>query len=190
MDRLGLLDVLQREQVALRIHDDAFSALAPTARHPRTGELLSTVKFMVQSPAAAGELQRDLQRELTYDGMRAAEAMGSKGGRRPAVAAANTAAVRTAYLEGRSIAALARDHGVSRGAISMAVADLRSEYPAVAESPLRLVQRLVRVGEPGLPRELGDVLVLVGESGEAARLVTAFRDCATLIDLRQGGRHG
>ncbi|MEU3491180.1 hypothetical protein [Streptomyces massasporeus] len=55
-----------------------------TARHPRTGELLSTVKFMAQTLAAAGELQRDLQRELTCDGPRAAEAKGSKGGRRPA----------------------------------------------------------------------------------------------------------
>ncbi|MFE4698720.1 hypothetical protein ACFRIC_16800 [Streptomyces sp. NPDC056738] len=38
-----------------------FSAMDLTARHPRTGEL---------------------QRELTYDGLRAAEAKGSKGGRR------------------------------------------------------------------------------------------------------------
>ncbi|MFE9921006.1 hypothetical protein ACFYQA_05330 [Streptomyces sp. NPDC005774] len=37
-----------------------------------TGELLSTVKFMVQT-LAAGELQR----ELTYDGLRAAEAKGN-----------------------------------------------------------------------------------------------------------------
>ncbi|MPY49317.1 hypothetical protein [Streptomyces acidicola] len=49
-----------------------------TARPPGTGELLSTVKSMVQTLAAAGELQRDLQRELTYDGLRAAEAKGSK----------------------------------------------------------------------------------------------------------------
>ena len=101
-----------------------------TARHPRTGELLSTVKFMVQTLAAAGELQRDLQRELTYDGLRAAEAKGNKGGRRPAVPAGKTQAVRTAYLEGRSIAALARDHDVSRGAIRTAVADLLPECTA------------------------------------------------------------
>ena len=31
---------------SLRIHDGAFSAMDLTARHPRTGELLSTVKFM------------------------------------------------------------------------------------------------------------------------------------------------
>ncbi|WP_241266629.1 hypothetical protein [Streptomyces scabichelini] len=78
-----------------------------TARHPRTGELLSTVKFMVQPLGAAGELQR----ELIYDGLRAAEAKGNKGGRRPAVTAA--AAVRAGYLGGQSIAGLARDHHVS-----------------------------------------------------------------------------
>lgn len=35
------------------------------ARRPRAGELLSTVKFTVQALAAAGGLQRNLQRELT-----------------------------------------------------------------------------------------------------------------------------
>ncbi|GAA2970274.1 recombinase family protein [Streptomyces enissocaesilis] len=128
---LDVLDVLHRDQVALRIHDGAFSAMDLTARHPRTGELLSTVKFMVQTLAAAGELQR----ELTYDGLRAAEAKGSKGGRRPAVPAAKTDAVRTSYLEGRSMAALARDHGVSRGAIRTAVADLLPDHTAIEEGP-------------------------------------------------------
>ncbi|WGD40064.1 recombinase family protein [Streptomyces cathayae] len=130
---LDVLDVLHRDQVALRIHDGAFSAMDLTARHPRTGELLSTVKFMVQTLAAAGELQRDLQRELTYDGLRAAEAKGSKGGRRPAVAADRAGAVRTAYLEGCSIAALAREHDVSRGAIRTAVADLLPNHTGIEE---------------------------------------------------------
>ncbi|MFJ8536134.1 recombinase family protein [Streptomyces sp. NPDC093591] len=125
---LDVLDVLHRDRLALRIHDGAFSAMDLTARHPRTGELLSTVKFMVQTLAAAGELQRDLQRELTYDGLRAAEAKGIRGGRRPAIAPGKTDAVRTAYLSGRSIAALAREHGVSRGAIRTAVADLLPEH--------------------------------------------------------------
>lgn len=78
--------------------------------------------------AAAGELQRDLQRELTYDGLRAAEAKGNKGGRRPAITAAELATVRTAYSGGTSIAALVREHGVSRGAIRTAVADLLPEH--------------------------------------------------------------
>ncbi|GAA2621509.1 sigma factor-like helix-turn-helix DNA-binding protein [Streptomyces axinellae] len=130
-----ILDVLHADRLALRIHDGAFSAVDLTARHPRTGELVSTVKFMVQT-LAAGELQRDLQRELTYDGLRAAEAKGSKGGRRPAVPARKTDAVRTPYLEGRSIAALAREHGVSRGAIRTAVADLMPEHTAADEDSL------------------------------------------------------
>ncbi|MFE5085986.1 recombinase family protein [Streptomyces mirabilis] len=129
---LDVLDVLHRDRLALRIHDGAFSAMDLTARHPRTGELLSTVKFMVQTLAAA----RELQRELTYDGLRAAEATGSKSGRRPAVPADKTGDVRTAYLEGRSIAALARDHGVSRGAIRTAVADLLPDHTAIeADAP-------------------------------------------------------
>ncbi len=104
-----------------------------TARHPRTGELLSTVKFMVQTLAAAGELQRDLQRELTYDGLRAAEAKGNKGGRRPALTGDTITAVRTAHLEGQSIAALAREHNVSRGAVRTALDDLLPEHVAAAE---------------------------------------------------------
>lgn len=42
---------------------------------------------------------------------------------------------RTAYLEGRSIAALARDHGVSRGAIRTAVADLLPDHIANEGAP-------------------------------------------------------
>ncbi|WP_419996135.1 recombinase family protein [Streptomyces boninensis] len=145
---LDVLDVLHRDRLALRIHDGAFSGMDLTARHPRTGELLSTVKFMVQTLAAAGELQRDLQRELTYDGLRAAEAKGNKGGRRPAVPADKTDDVRAAYLEGRSIAALARDHDVSRGAIRTAVADLLPEY-TVADQDAPAPELPVLLDMPG-----------------------------------------
>ncbi|MGI5380819.1 hypothetical protein ACQEV2_43005 [Streptomyces sp. CA-251387] len=72
--------VLHRDRLALRIHDGTFSTMDLTARHPRTGKLLSTVKFMAQTLAAAGE-RRDPQRELTYDRLRAAEAKGNKGNR-------------------------------------------------------------------------------------------------------------
>jgi transposase-like protein len=163
---LDVLDVLHRDRLALRIHDGAFSAMDLTARHPRTGELLSTVKFMVQTLAAAGELQRD----LTYDGLRAAEAKGNKGGRRPAVPAVKTAAVRTAYLEGRSIAALAREHRVSRGAIRTAVADLLPEYTAA---------------DPGAPApELPVVLDMPGKVADFLR--TADLEPAERATLDQG----
>ncbi|WP_234357160.1 hypothetical protein [Streptomyces sp. NBRC 110028] len=141
-----------------------------TARHPRTGELPSTVKFMVQTLAAAGELQRDLQRELTYDGLCAAESKGSGGGAAPAVAAAKTADVRTAYLEGRPIAALARDHGVSRGAIRTAVADLLPEHTTA---------------DPGAPApELPVVLDMPGKVADLLR--TAELDDAERAVLDHG----
>ncbi|WP_381568580.1 hypothetical protein [Streptomyces eurythermus] len=92
---LDVLDVLHRDRLALRVQDGAFPAMDLTARHPRPGEPLSTVKFMVQSLAAAGEPQCNLQRELTHEGLRAAEAKGSTGGRRPDVPADRTDDVRT-----------------------------------------------------------------------------------------------
>lgn len=68
---------------------------------------------------------------VTYDGLRAAEAKGNKGGRRPVVTAAKAAAVRAAHLGGKSIASLARDHHVSRSAIRTSVADLLPEHTVV-----------------------------------------------------------
>ncbi|MFK4104041.1 recombinase family protein [Streptomyces sp. NPDC019531] len=91
---------------------------------PGTGHILDVLR---------GELQPDLQRELTYDGLRAAEAKGSKGGCRPAVPAAKADTVRTAYREGRSIAPLTRDDGFSRGAIRTAVADLMPDHAAIEQ---------------------------------------------------------
>ncbi|MFF1921892.1 hypothetical protein ACFVW8_15130 [Streptomyces sp. NPDC058221] len=38
---------------SLRIHNCAFFAMDLTARHPRNGELLSTVKFMAQTSPPA-----------------------------------------------------------------------------------------------------------------------------------------
>ncbi|MGW8767460.1 recombinase family protein [Streptomyces sp. NPDC055815] len=141
---LDVLDVLHRDQVALHIHDGAFSAMDLTARHPRTGELLSTVKFMVQTLAAAGELQRDLQRELTYDGLRAAEAKGSKGGRRPAVPACKTADVRTATWKAAPSPPSPATTGSASARSATAAADLLPDHTATEkdapapESPVTL----------------------------------------------------
>ncbi|MFJ7497368.1 hypothetical protein ACIQZB_40870 [Streptomyces sp. NPDC097727] len=104
---------------------------------------------MVQTLAAAGELQRDLQRELTYDGLRAAEAKGNKGGRRPALPVDKTTEVRTAYLDGRSIAAPARDHEVSRGTIRTAVADLMPDHTVIEREDVPAPEPPVILDMPG-----------------------------------------
>ncbi|MGQ4483047.1 hypothetical protein [Streptomyces sp. SAS_276] len=99
----------------------------PTARHSRSGELLFTAKFMVQTLAAAGELQGDLQHKLTHYELRAAEARSSKGGRRPA--------------------APARDYHVSRGAIRPTY----SARPAwIRPSGPRSAKKGDRTARPGL----------------------------------------
>ncbi|MEE1939972.1 hypothetical protein V1L54_11245 [Streptomyces sp. TRM 70361] len=48
-----MLDILHRNRLALRIHNGVFSTMDFTPRHPRTAELLSMVKFMVQTLAVA-----------------------------------------------------------------------------------------------------------------------------------------
>ncbi|MFE4371705.1 hypothetical protein ACFRMN_26405 [Streptomyces sp. NPDC056835] len=146
---LDVLDVPHRDRIALRIHDGAFSAMDLTARHPRTGELLSTVKFMMQTLAAAGELQRDLQRELTYDGLRAAEAKGNKAGRRPVVTAAGNGAV---PLEPSGLFPLAAQERRGESARIRLIAAGEARCGEHAGSP----PARTRSSRPGLPRRSGD----------------------------------
>lgn len=82
------------------------------------------------------------------------------------MATTKTCDVRTAYLEGRSIAALARDHGVSRGAIRTAVADLLPDHTATEEA-----------AAPELPVTLGMPFVIVRDAGHVVtRLARVLRD--------------
>ncbi|MEU8625054.1 hypothetical protein [Streptomyces sp. NPDC048669] len=64
---VDVLDVLHRGRLALRIHDGAFSAVDLTDRHPRTGELLSSVKAMVQA-ALRDQPYREATLDITLTG--------------------------------------------------------------------------------------------------------------------------
>lgn len=107
---LDVLDVLHRDQVALRIHDGA-SAMDLTARPPSTGELETPCprRRTPALPPTRPTTRADLRRTAGRRGHR------QQGRTPPRRGGRQTDAVHTAYLEGRSIAALARDHGVSRG---------------------------------------------------------------------------
>jgi transposase-like protein len=65
------------------------------------------------------------------------------------VAAAKTDTVRTAYLEGRSIAALAREHGVSRGVIRTAVINLLPNRTAIEQEEVTVPELPVTLDTPG-----------------------------------------
>ncbi|MEU6641710.1 hypothetical protein ABZ863_04095 [Saccharomonospora sp. NPDC046836] len=95
----------------------------------------ATTIMLVNVLISVGQFQRDLQNELTRDGLAAARAAGAKSGRRPRLEQLGAVKeVRQAYRDGASIAALAREHDVSRVAIRTAVADLMPghlEQPAI-----------------------------------------------------------
>ncbi|HET9254646.1 MAG TPA: hypothetical protein VFO16_05530 [Pseudonocardiaceae bacterium] len=92
--------------------------------------------MLVNVLVSVGQFQRDLQNQLTREGLAAAWAKGNKSGRRPQVAQLGVVDdVRQAYRTGTSIAALAREHGVSRGAIRTAVADPLPSQPENRWSP-------------------------------------------------------
>ncbi|MEV0261097.1 recombinase family protein [Streptomyces sp. NPDC050617] len=130
-----ILDVLHRDRLTLRIHDGASSAMDLTARHPRTGERAAIHRAVHDADPRRRRTPPGLQCELTCDGLRAAEAKGGQGGRRPALTAAKTDIVPTAYLAGCSIAVLTRDHGVSRGAIRTAASDLLPDHTTIEQAP-------------------------------------------------------
>jgi DNA invertase Pin-like site-specific DNA recombinase len=90
----------------------------------------ATTALIINVITAVGQFQRDLQNELTAEGIAAAEAEGRYRGRPPALAGTQIEDVRSAFRDqGASITALARAHGVSRAAVRTALADLLPDQP-------------------------------------------------------------
>ena len=109
----------QARGVVLRVLSGPLSNFHDLAANDATTDLVINVI------TAVGQFQRDIQNELTVEGVAAAEAEGRYRGRPPALTGANLEEVRSTYTDqGASIAALARAHGVSRAAIRTALADL------------------------------------------------------------------
>ncbi|MFD5784082.1 recombinase family protein [Streptomyces sp. NPDC126933] len=103
----------------------------PLSQFKNLAEDDATISLVVNVLVSVGQFQRDIQNELTREGVEAAEAQGRYRGRRPAVKNADD--VRKDYQEeGLSIAALARKYGVSRGAVRTALEGLLpGQAPAV-----------------------------------------------------------
>ena len=108
----------QARGVALRVLPGPLSNFHdPAAEDATTAVIINVI-------TAVGQFQRDIQDELTVEGIAAAEAEGRYRGRPPALDGDRREDVRAAFHEGISIAALARAHGVSRAAVRTALADL------------------------------------------------------------------
>ncbi|MFI1948586.1 recombinase family protein [Streptomyces virginiae] len=156
-DLHDVLELLHSRGALLKIHSGAFSSIDLTARDSK-GKLRAEVKFLVTCLAAAGEFQRDLQSELTVEGQAAARAKGKHMGRKPK---ADAAAVRADWESGTtSINALAKKHGVSRGAIRTALGDLyEKESEALPDTPAEPVHTVTMAGA------LADYLTAEGTAG-------------------------
>ncbi|HET9257151.1 MAG TPA: recombinase family protein, partial [Pseudonocardiaceae bacterium] len=154
-DLAGILEVrewCQQHDVKLRVLSGALSGITDLAATDATTTMLVNVLISV------GQFQRDLQNELTRAGLAAAWAQGARSGRRPRVAKIGAVDdVRQAFRSGTSIAALAREHGVSRGAIRTAVADLLPGQPLRPAATAAVEPEVVRVEMPGkVARHLQD----------------------------------
>ena len=75
--------------------------------------------FMVAAMAA--EMERDLIRERTLDGLRAAEAQGRRGGRPPAVDEDVLAVARARQSRGESVTTIARHLKIGRSTLYRAL---------------------------------------------------------------------
>lgn len=106
--------------------------------------------MLVDVLVSFGQFQRDLQNELTRDGLHAGWAKGNISGRRPRHAQLGvTDQIRRSYRDdGTSIAALAREHGVSRVVIRTAIADLLPNQPD-QPAPAAATVTAIRVEIPG-----------------------------------------
>ncbi|MGW3368523.1 recombinase family protein [Streptosporangium canum] len=116
LDIHAVRDWCQARGVALRVLSGPLSNFHDLAAED------ATTAVIINVITAVGQFQRDIQNELTVEGVAAAEAEGRYRGRPPALSGAQLEEVRSAFADdGTSIAALARAHGVSRAAIRTAL---------------------------------------------------------------------
>ncbi|MEW9556272.1 recombinase family protein [Nonomuraea sp. NPDC050783] len=119
IDVHAVRDWCQARGVALRVLSGPLSNFHDLAANDATTALLINVI------TAVGQFQRDIQNELTVEGIAAAEAEGRYRDRPPALAGAQLEEARSAFPDhGTSIAALARAHGANRAAIRTALTDM------------------------------------------------------------------
>jgi DNA invertase Pin-like site-specific DNA recombinase len=86
----------------------------------------------------AAEMERDLIRERTLDGLRAAEAQGRRGGRPPAVDEDVLAVTRARQSRGESVTAIARHLKIGRSTLYRALQPPGDNPAPAAIEPARL----------------------------------------------------
>jgi DNA invertase Pin-like site-specific DNA recombinase len=94
-------------------------------------------KMLFMVAAMAAEMERDLIRERTLDGLRAAEAQGRRGGRPAAVNDDILAIARARQSRGESVTAIARHLKIGRSTLYRALQPDETDLALAAAEPTR-----------------------------------------------------
>jgi DNA invertase Pin-like site-specific DNA recombinase len=114
-----LLVLLEDQLHARGINLHILTGICAGIHRPDGTTIADKMLFMVAAMAA--EMERDLIRERTLDGLRAAQAQGRRGGRPAAVNDDILAIVRARRERGESVAAIARHLGIGRSTLYRAL---------------------------------------------------------------------
>lgn len=122
-----LLVLLEDQLHARGINLHILSGICAGLHRPDGNTIADKMLFLVAAMAA--EMERDLIRERTLDGLRAAQAQGRRGGRPAAVDDDILAIARDRRERGESVTAIARHLGIGRSTLYRAL-DLGHDDPA------------------------------------------------------------
>lgn len=114
-----LLVLLEDELHTRGINLHILTGICAGPHRPDGATIADKMLFMVAAMAA--EMERELIRERTLDGLRAAEAQGRRGGRPTAVDDDVLAVVRARQARGESITTIARHLGIGRSTLYRAL---------------------------------------------------------------------
>jgi len=114
-----LLVLLEDELHARGINLHILTGICAGPHRPDGATIADKMLFMVA--AIAAEMERDLIRERTLDGLRAAQAQGRRGGRPPAVDEDTLTIARARLARGESVTAIARHLAIGRSTLYRAL---------------------------------------------------------------------
>jgi DNA invertase Pin-like site-specific DNA recombinase len=128
-----LLVLLEDQLHARGINLHILSGICAGLHRPDGATIADKMLFMVAAMAA--EMERDLIRERTLDGLRAAQAQGRRGGRPAAVDDDVLTVAQARRPRGESVAAIARHLKIGRSTLYRALQPLEGDpVPAAQES--------------------------------------------------------
>jgi DNA invertase Pin-like site-specific DNA recombinase len=128
-----LLVLLEDKLHARGINLHILTGICAGTHRPDGATIADKMLFMVAAMAA--EMERDLIRERTLDGLRAAQAQGRRGGRPAAVDEDVLAVARARQSRGESVTAIARHLKIGRSTLYRALRPREGDLASAVEPP-------------------------------------------------------